>query len=319
MTTLVVGASGFVGHHLVRRLTTDQCVVRAAIHRSNEGIPDGVETVHGSLAPGFDWRPALAGCDALVHLAARVHVMRDNAGNPLSAYRKTNVDGTLALARQAVDAGVRRFVFLSSVKACGEATPVGRPITEDDPPAPRDPYGISKLEAETALRDLAQRSGLELVILRPPLVYGPGVRANFLSMIRWLHRGVPLPLGAIDNRRSLVGIDNLVDLITLSLAHPASAGQTFFASDGEDLSTPDLLRRLAAALGTRARLVPMPASLLIAAAGLAGRASVAQRLCSSLQIDVARARRVLGWVPPCSVDEQLARTARWFLDRGAAA
>jgi nucleoside-diphosphate-sugar epimerase len=317
MTTLVVGASGFVGSHLVRRLHADQRGVRAAIHRSNGGIPRGIDTVPGSLDPAFDWRPALGGCDTVVHLAARVHIMRDHGGNPLADYRRTNVDSTLALARQAAEAGVRRFAFLSSVKACGEATALDHPLREDDLPAPRDPYGISKAEAEAGLRHLAAGTGLEVVILRPPLVYGPGVRANFRSMMHWLQRGWPLPLGCIDNRRSLIGIANLIDLITLCLDHPAAAGQTFFASDGEDLSTPDLLRRLAAALGTRARLVPVPTSLLIAAATIAGQAGAAQRLCGSLQVDIAKARTLFGWTPPLSVDDEIVRTARWWLDQRA--
>ncbi|MCD0422651.1 NAD-dependent epimerase/dehydratase family protein [Rubrivivax sp. JA1024] len=315
MTTLVVGASGFVGRHLLRRLSDDRRDLRVAVHHNTAGITAGIDVVRGSLEPGFDWRPVLTGCDAVVHLAARVHVMSDDSRAPLAEYRRANVDGTLSLARQAAEVGVRRFVFLSSVKACGEATPSGRPLTEDDSPAPQDPYGVSKSEAEAGLRSLAQAGGIEVAILRPPLVYGPGVRANFLSMMRWLQRGVPLPLASIDNRRSLVGSDNLVDLIAVCLDHPAAAGETFFASDGDDLSTPDLLRRLAAALGTRARLLPAPAALLIAAATVLGQSAAAQRLCSSLQVDIGKARRLLGWTPPHSVDDQLARTARWYLDR----
>jgi len=315
MTVLVVGASGFVGRHLVRRLLADQFDLRAAVHRHGEDFPAGVDIARGSsLDPDFDWRPALTGCDAVIHLAARVHVMRDESGDPLAAYRRVNVDGTLALARQAAATGIRRFVFLSSVKACGETTAPGRPLSEDDPARPIDPYGISKCEAELGLRKIGDETGMEVVILRPPLVYGPGVRANFLSMMKWLHRGLPLPLGGIDNRRSLIGIDNLVDLIAVCLRHPAAPGQTFFASDGDDLSTPELLRLLATALGTRARLLPVPTPVLIASATLLGQAPAAKRLCGSLQVDIGKARKLLNWAPPARPRDELDRAARWFLD-----
>ncbi|WP_267285490.1 UDP-glucose 4-epimerase family protein [Zeimonas arvi] len=309
---MVTGATGFIGTALVPALLARGWQVRAAV-RSPGRTAAGDEVVVGSLGEAFDWAPALHGVDRVVHLAARVHVMQDSASDPLAEFRRANVAGTLALARAASDAGVRRFVFVSSIKVNGEGTREGVPFGADDPPAPVDPYGVSKREAEDALFDIGRSTGMEVVVVRPPLVYGPGVKANFEAMMRWLMRGVPLPLGAIRNRRTLVGLDNLVDLIATCLEHPAAAGEIFLAGDGEDLSTTDLLRRLAAALGARARLIPVPATLLEAAAALLGKRAVAQRLCGNLQVDIGKARRLLGWAPPVPVDEGLRRTAAHFL------
>ncbi|TFV34842.1 NAD-dependent epimerase/dehydratase family protein [Bradyrhizobium frederickii] len=314
MKTLVVGASGFVGGHLVRRLVADGVPLRAGIHRNRGGLPAGIDVIENvDLEGSFDWRSAIAGCDAVVHLGARVHVMRESSANALDVYRRVNVDGTLCLARQAAAAGVRRFVFLSSVKVCGESTALDAPFVETATPHPQDPYGLSKLEAERGLFELGSASGMQVVVLRPPLIYGPGVRANFLSMMRWLRRGIPLPLGSIENRRSLIGVGNMVDLICACLRHPAAAGEVFMASDGEDLSTSELLKRLAAALDTKARLLPIPAALLEGAAALAGQRALAQRLCLSLCVDSRKVRKMLDWQPPFSVNEELHRTARAFL------
>ncbi|MDD1529831.1 NAD-dependent dehydratase [Bradyrhizobium sp. WBOS7] len=314
MKILVVGASGFVGGHLVRRLAADGIPLRVGVHRNRGNLPAGIDVVENvDLEGSFDWRSAVAGCDVVAHLGARVHVMRENNANALDAYRCVNVDGTLRLARQAAAAGVRRFVFLSSVKVCGESTAPDTPFDETATPHPQDPYGLSKLEAECGLLELSRASGMQVVVLRPPLIYGPGVRANFLSMMRWLRRGVPLPLGSIENRRSLIGVGNMVDLICACLRHPAAAGEVFMASDGEDLSTPELLRRLAMALDTKARLLPIPVSLLEGAAALVGQRALAQRLCFSLCVDSQKARKILGWRPPFSVDDELRRTARAFL------
>jgi nucleoside-diphosphate-sugar epimerase len=311
---LLVGASGFVGRHVMRRLMADGLDFRAAVHRNDAGFPLGIETVKGiRLDSDFDWSSGLSGCDAVIHLGARVHVMGDASADPLAEYRRINVEGTLQLARQASEAGVRRFVFLSSVKANGEATAPGRTFAEDDVPAPLDPYGISKLEAECGLQHLAQETDMGIVILRPPLVYGPGVQANFLSMMRWLRRGIPLPLGSIDNRRSLIAVENLVDLIITALSHPAATNQVYMASDGDDLSTPELLRRLASALGTKAHLLAFPPALLARLAMLTGQQDKVNRLRESLRIDIGKARRGLGWQPPVSIDEGLRRTAEWFL------
>jgi UDP-glucose 4-epimerase len=221
----------------------------------------------------------------------------------MAAFRRTNVEGTLNLARQAAAAGVRRFVFVSSIKVNGE---VGM-HSESDPPAPIDAYGVSKLEAENGLREIAAATGLGLVVIRPPLVYGPGSKANFQALVRAIWRGIPLPLGAIENRRSLVARDNLVDFIMTCIDHPAARGETFFVSDGEDMSTTTLIRRIALAMKRPARLIPVPASVLWAAATLTGKRDVAQRLLGSLQLDIAKARRVLEWTPPVTVDEGLRR------------
>jgi UDP-glucose 4-epimerase len=240
-------------------------------------------------------------------------VTNDAAFDPLTAYRLINVAGTLNLAEQAAAAGVQRFVFISSIKVNGEGTDPGTFYSATDDPSPIDPYGVSKLEAEVGLRKLAQLSGLEVVIIRPPLVYGPGVKANFFRMMRWVYRGLPLPLGAIHNRRSFVGIDNLVDLIMICASGTRAANETFLVSDGEDLSTTDLLRRLGQALNRPARLLPVPCGLLQAGAALLGRYDVAQRLCGSLQVDISKTRSLLAWSPAVSVDRTLRNTAEHFL------
>lgn len=313
MTTLVTGANGFVGSALCARLRKDGAPVRGAVRSSNvrPGGTEGV-TIDG-LASDTDWSEALKNVEQVVHLAARVHVMNDKSPDPLAEFRRVNVEGTAALARQAAVAGVRCFVFLSSVKVNGEFTEVGKPFTADDVPAPEDPYGVSKLEAEQLLRQIAGETGMEVVIIRPPLVYGPGVKANFESMMRWLARGVPLPLAAVtENRRSLVVLDNLVDLIVTCLNHPAAANQTFLVSDGEDLSTAQLLKRMGAAMGHPARLFYVPPALLKLGATVLNKPGIYQRLCGSLQLDITKTRQLLGWTPTVSVDEGLRRTAEGF-------
>jgi nucleoside-diphosphate-sugar epimerase len=311
---LVTGATGFVGRRVTSTLLACGRQVRAAVRSAAVSVlTPGLHAVVEDLGPQTDWRSALEGVDSVIHLAARVHVMQDTAQDPLAEFRKTNVAGTLHLARQAVEAGVRRFVFISSVKVNGEATVPGRPFAAGDVPAPGDAYGISKHEAEAGLQALAAATGLEVVIIRPVLVHGPGVGANFLSMMRWLHRGVPLPLGAIHNQRSLISLDNLVDLIITCLDHPRAAGQVFLASDGEDLSTTALLQRTAKALGRPARLLPVPEALIQGMARLLGRQDLAQRLCGSLQVDIGTTRDLLGWTPPLTVDAGLALTADSFL------
>jgi nucleoside-diphosphate-sugar epimerase len=312
MKLLVTGASGFVGKALIASLASDsQYTLRACIRRKNRQFPDNVEVATvADLTASTDWTAALIGVDTVVHAAARVHVMDDTSADPLAEFRRVNVEGTLRLAQQAINAGVRRLVFISSIKVNGEQTLQGRPYTADDTPNPTDPYGISKHEAEQGLLALAQTSGLEVVIIRPVLIYGPGVKANFLSMMRWLDKGVPLPLGAIkSNRRSMVALDNLVDLIIVCMHHPAAVNQVFLVSDGEDLSTTALLQRTAQALQRPARLVPVPATLLKAAAGLLRKSHIAQRLCDSLQVDIEKTKELLQWSPPVRVDEALRRTA----------
>jgi nucleoside-diphosphate-sugar epimerase len=240
--------------------------------------------------------------------------MKDSSQDPLAEYRKVNVEGTLNLALQAASANVKRFIFISTIKVNGESTAPGKFFTADEQPDPIDPYGISKWETEVGLRQLVEESGMEFVIIRPPLVYGPGVKANFQSIMRWVSRGVPLPLGSINNKRSLVGLDNLVDLIITCIENPGAANQTFIAGDGEDLSTTELLQRMGNALGKPARLIPFPAGLLTLLASLLGKKDVVQRLCGSLQVDISKAQELLGWDPPVSVEEGLRRVAEDFIN-----
>jgi UDP-glucose 4-epimerase len=275
--------------------------------------PEVMREVVDDLLDSRAVRRAVAGMNSIVHLAARTHVTLDRALDPLAEFRRVNVAGTLSLARLAAEAGVRRLVFISSIKVNGDHTQPGQPYTAEDMPAPTDPYGISKHEAEKGLREFTQDTGLELVIIRPVLVYGPGVKANFRSMMDWICRGLPLPLGAIPNKRSLVAWSNLIDLTITCLSHPAAIGETFLVSDGEDLSTTTLLRRTAKALGRPARLLPIPAAFLSAGADLVGKAASAQRLFGSLQVDIGKTRRLLGWHPPMGVDEALAQTAKQYL------
>ena len=251
------------------------------------------------------WQAALEGVDTVLHLAARVHVMNEKASDPLTAFRDVNTAGTLNLARQAAAAGVRRLVFLSSIKVNGEHTAPGRPFTADQPAQPEDPYGQSKWEAEQGLQAVSAETGLEVVVVRPPLVYGPGVKANFLKLMNAVARGTPLPLGAVDNRRSLLALDNLTDLLLRCVEQPAAAGHTFLASDGQDLSTPDLVRALARAMGRPARLWPVPVAWLRMAGKLLGRGPQIDRLIGSLQVDIGHTRRVLGWTPRLTVEQGL--------------
>ncbi|MDR2451807.1 MAG: NAD-dependent epimerase/dehydratase family protein [Candidatus Accumulibacter sp.] len=314
---LVTGAAGFVGRALTARLVRRGPRfgrIMAATH--DTVLPwshPNLSVAHGkNLSPTEDWSDALAGISTVIHCAARVHALRE-AGDALALHRQINTAGTLNLARQSVAAGVRRFVFLSSIKVNGESTPTGRPFTADDAVTPSDPYGIAKMEAEQGLRELARGHGLEVVVVRPPLVYGPGAKANFQALMRALARGWPLPLGAVTrNRRSLVALDNLVDLLAVCAEHPAAAQRTFLVSDGEDLSTAALLRRLGVALGRPARLFPVPIAWLDAAAALLGRREALRRLCGSLQVDMRSTRETLGWTPSISVEEGLRRAAAAF-------
>lgn len=313
---IVTGGTGFIGGALLTRLVArgDRSVL-AWIRRVDSALPVGVVPVVPSFNRVFAAGSPVESLDVVVHCAARVHVMRDTAVDPLAEFRKVNVDLTLELARGAVAAGAKRFIFLSTVKVNGESTGPGLAFKGGDTPQPMDPYAVSKLEAERELCSLADQTGLEVVIIRVPLVYGPGVRANFRSMMRWLSVGLPLPLGGLDNKRSLVALGNLVDLIDTCIDHPAAANQTLMVCDGEDLSISELLRRLVAALGRPARLLAIPNGWLAMVARLLGREDVHARLCGSLQVDMSKTQELLGWTPPVRVDDALAETARDYLNQ----
>jgi len=268
------------------------------------------------VKPGRDdWLSSLESIDCVIHLAARVHVSKDTAKDPLAEYRIVNVEKTLDLARQASSFGVKRFIFVSSVKVNGELTEKDMPFRADDIPNPQDPYGLSKCEAEAGLIKLAKETGMEVVVIRPPLVYGPGVKANFLSMIKMLDKGIPLPLGNVSNKRSLVFVDNLVDLLIRVIDHPKAAGQVFLVSDDHDVSTTTLLRSISYALGKKAKLIPVPLFFLKAIFYLIGKPGLSQRLLGSLCLDISKTKKLLNWSPPICFEEGIKRTARSFLHK----
>jgi nucleoside-diphosphate-sugar epimerase len=310
MKILVTGATGFVGRPLCVHLAQKNWLVRACIHsRPADFQVDGVEFASTpSIDGSTDWVCALSGVQAVVHLAARVHVMRETRSDALAAFRKINVEGTVRLATAASAAGIRRFIYLSSIKVNGERTS-GRPFTEADLPDPEDPYGISKWEAEQSLWEQAARSGLEVVVLRPPMIYGPFVPGNFLRLLKLVQSGIPVPLASVYNQRSLVYVRNLCDAIAACLENSAAAGQSFLISDGEDVSTPDLMRLLAEALQRPSRLLPFPPPLLSLGAALFGFRQEAERLLGSLCVDSSKIRQVLGWNPPYSLRQGLRDTA----------
>ena len=361
---LITGANGFIGRALCDKLLADGYQMRGAVRgqektevgclrsgkdrgrrsdvRGREKTGVGGQRVEvGDIGPETDWSEALKGIDVVVHLAARVHVMRESAVDPLAAFREVNVVGTERLARQAAEAGVKRLVYISSVKVNGEGTDPqitqitqskkdgltqrrkdakirekgieergGAAFSEKDVPEPQDPYAVSKWEAEQGLLAIAEETGLEVVIIRPPLVYGPGVKANFRSLVKWVQRGVPLPLGAVHNKRSFVALDNLVSFIIHCLDHPKAANEVFLISDGKDVSTTELLQKIARAFGKRAFLLPVPVGLMTFVAGLLGKRDVADRLFGSLQVDSSKARDLLGWKPLVSMDEALISHAK---------
>lgn len=313
MKILVTGSGGFVGGRVAE--LAQQRGIACRRHRSlAQSLAAADDTWYQDLSAQADWRAALQGVDVVVHCAARVHQMREATGaDVLALYRETNVAGTLSLARQAAEAGVRRLVFLSSVKVNGEFTPPGRPFTPAVSSVPADPYGLSKYEAEQGLWRIAAETGLEVVVIRPPLVYGPGVKANFRAMMRWVRRGLPLPLGAVNNRRSMVFVDNLADLVLLCARHPQAAGETFMVSDDHDVSTSQLLTALAAALGGKDRSWRCPPQLLRLAAKTLGKSAQADRVLGNLQVDISHTRQRLAWQPPVAWRQGLALTAQAFL------
>jgi nucleoside-diphosphate-sugar epimerase len=309
MKVLVTGATGFIGHALLAQLVELEHIQVLALSRQapTESVT-GVKYLHGwDLTSKTRWQLELAGVHALVHTAARAHVLNDRVADPLAEFRRVNVVGTLQLVKKAAEMGVKRFLYVSSIGVNGVQSASGEVFSEKDIPNPNNAYAISKWEAEQGLLQIAAESGLEVVIIRPPLVYGHNAPGNFGSLIRAVQRGWPLPLGAVNNQRSLVGLDNLVDFIVTCLTHPRAANQTFLVSDGQDLSTTDLVRGMAQAAGVPARLLPVPVWALQAGATLLGRGDAVQRLCGNLQVDISKARNLLGWVPPVSVEEGLWR------------
>lgn len=330
---LVTGPDGFVGTAVCRELLRHKYCVRGAQWRDIPLSAGCESVVVGNIGAETDWSDALFGVDAVVHLAARVHIMQDRADDPLEEYRKVNVRGTQSFAEAAAKAGVKRFVFLSSVKVNGEFTEQGiskpgnhlsngltskdaispqKVFKETDQACPVDPYAISKWEAEQVLWKIETRTGMDVTILRSPLTYGPGIKANFLKLIQLIDRGIPLPFGGIHNKRSLMGLTNLVELICCSLKHPAAANNTFLVSDGDDVSTPELVQRIAQALGKNPRLLLMPEWVMKLGGRLTGKSAQVQRLCSSLLIDSSKVRRILNWTPSCTMDEELAQVAKWY-------
>ena len=304
MNILVTGANGFVGRALCDYLKQSRKKIIQAVRHTTKAD----ETEMEPIGPDSNHEIILKECDVLVHLAARVHVMRETASSSLDAFRKVNTFGTLNLARQAAQYGVRRFIFLSSVKVNGESGS----FSEESRAAPEDAYAISKWEAEEGLKRISHETGMEVVILRPPLVYGPGVAANFFKLMQLVDRGIPLPFGAIHNRRSLIYIDNLVDIIARCVDHPLVAGKTYLVSDGEDVSTTLLIKKLANALGSPLRLFPIPSGMLRLGGKILGKTQQMDRVLEWLVVDSNNIRKDLGWTPPFTMDEGLSRTAEWY-------
>ena len=306
----VTGASGFVGRALCQALADQGVPFRALVRSPDARLPQA--RVIGDISADTDWAAALQGVSCIVHCAARVHVMQDTEADPLAAFRQVNVEGTRHLARSAARASVQRLVFLSSLKVLGEQTAPGQRFNNLTPPAPEDAYGRSKWEAEQALWAVSERTGLEVVVVRPPLVHGPGVKANFLRLMQAVARGLPLPFGQVNNQRSLLALGNLTDLLQLCTRHPDAPGQTFLASDDQDVSTPDLVRELAAAMGRPPRLLPVPVSWLRWAGRLTGRVHQIERLIGSLQVDIGHTREVLDWSPRLTLQQGLRLTVQGF-------
>ena len=305
INVLVTGAAGFLGRSLLQKLAENNCYLPiAAVRDQSLKSPLAVKSVLGcDLLSDSNWQEALSGVAVVLHTAARAHILDETAVDPLAEFRKVNTIGTMNLARRAADSGVRRFIFISSIGVNGNQSV--RPFVESDIPNPVDPYAISKLEAESGLRQLAEQTDMEIVIIRPPLVYGPDAPGNFNRLINIISKGIPLPFGAIHNQRSLIALDNLVDLIVTCIDHPAAANQTFLVSDGHDLSTVELVRLLGDALGAPAHLFPVPSSWIELGTKLLGKPSIYRRLCGSLQVDISKVRNLLGWRPPISVEEGL--------------
>jgi len=308
----LTGATGFIGGSVAKALANQAVVeVVAAVRSYSKALPTSVKQVQaGGLSENTDYTEALQSVDIVIHCAARVHVMKDHASDPLAEFRKVNVEGTLNLAKQAAEAGVKRFIFISSIKVNGESTSAEQPFTPDDRVATGDPYGLSKWEAEQGLFELAKETNMEVVVVRPPLIYGIGVKGNFQKMVMWVEKGVPLPLGAVHNQRSLVALDNLVNFIITCTTHTKAANEVFLISDGEDVSTTELLQKVAKAMGKKAMLISVPVGLMSFIAKLLGKEDVSNRLFGSLQVDSSKAKELLGWHPVISMDKQLKKIVK---------
>ena len=306
---LITGANGFIGRALISKLALEKNhFVRASVRKKTIQFPSQIEIIKNiEASSNINWAEALRDIDVVIHLLARVHVMDDKVTDPLLEFRNINVNATIALAKAAAKKGIKRFVFLSSVKVNGEST-FDQPFSESNLAHPQDAYAISKWEAEKALRQISKETGMEVVIIRSPLVYGPNVKANFLRMIQYVKRGLPLPLGAIQNKRSLIGMDNLVDFISTVISHPKAANETFLISDDEDISTTDLLRRIGKYIGKPARLIPLHPKILSFLFKVLGRQDFGDRLLGSLEVDITKAKKLLAWSPPKTLDEGLRAT-----------
>jgi nucleoside-diphosphate-sugar epimerase len=315
MRYLITGSNGFVGKALCAELLRQGQSVRAAVRSTNPSVENVEVATVGSIDGKTEWSDALRGVDVVIHLAARVHVMKDIAADPLAEFLKVNLHGTSNLAEQAARAGVKRFVYASSIKVNGEQTTETQPFSESDKPNPQDPYGVSKWRAEQDLQRIAQETGLEIVIVRPPLVYGPGVKGNFISLLAAINRGIPLPLAGVNNARSLVFVGNLVDALIACATHPAAAGQTYLVSDGEDISTAMLVEKIANAVGCKSRAFYFPPALLRATAAVLGRSEQVDRLFGSLRVSAQKLRSELGWIPPFTLEQGLRATAGWYHSR----
>ncbi len=311
MKILITGASGFLGRNLSASLATQNHRVVGVV-RNTDLKSEHIQLAFVTLIDGAtDWKKIVAGCDVVIHAAARVHIQQEvNSPETINLYHLTNVDGTLNLARQAAAHGVKRFIFISTIKVNGEGTALGHPYRATDVPNPQDPYGVSKLKAEIGLRQIAEQTGMEVVIIRPPLIYGRGVKGNFQTLLRAVNNRIPLPFGSIiSNRRSFVGIDNLISLISVCLSHPGAANKTFLVSDNEDVSTADLIKRLGKAINRSPVLLPIPLNYLNGLLGLIGKSQAFEKIAGTLQVDMSATYEQLDWQPIISLDEGLALMA----------
>ncbi|AXB06225.1 SDR family oxidoreductase [Aeromonas caviae] len=299
---ILTGASGFVGRQIKYAIPREQLIL---VGRRN--LDEEYSFFLSNLDENSQYDDVMKDVACIIHCAARAHIMHDEADNPYCLYHKINVDGTLNFAKQAAVNGVKRFIYISSIKVNGESTTLNWPFTEKNTPAPVDAYGLSKLAAENSLRELAIETGMEVIIIRPPLVYGPGVKANFAAMMNLASKNLPLPLGAIHNKRSMVALDNLVDLIVTCIDHPKAANQTFLVSDDHDISTTELLEMMVRAAGKTPRLLPVPMEWLKFVGELIGKQAVIERLCGNLQVDISHTKETLGWQPPISMEEGIKR------------